>query len=104
MNPNSLGRSISRARLALVLPLLAAAACGRDAAPEGGPRVAISVQALSLAGVGNALWTITVKNGAGATVWTKSSLGADQYGDGKASLSYVGPCDPTANDNTVELV
>lgn len=88
------------ARLAcLAAPLLA---CGQTPAPASGPRVAVGVRALSLSGIGNARYTLTVTNALGQTVWSRQ-VDADTYGDGVGSLSYVGPCDASANPNTVTL-
>jgi hypothetical protein len=71
--------------------------------PRG--RVAIAVAPLSLPGVVDADYTLTVTNaagGAGETVWTKA-LSSRGYGDGAGSLSYVGTCDAEAGINTVTL-
>lgn len=72
------------------------------AGPEG--RLSISTAPLRLEGIDEAVYTITVENAVGQTVWTKS-VGSNQYGDGDGSLTCIGPCDasPGANPNTVRL-
>ncbi|TNF25192.1 MAG: hypothetical protein EP329_23520 [Deltaproteobacteria bacterium] len=79
---------------------------------EGGPPVdgagaplAISVAALSLPGITDADYTVTVTNGpdgAGEIVWQRAidSIG---YGDGGGSASIVGTCDADAGVNSVTL-
>jgi len=82
------------------------AACGSSAPdappPYDGPAVAIAVAPLSLPGVTNARYTLTVANDADETVWTKTLESVD-YGDGAGSLAYVGPCDADRTPNTVTL-
>ncbi|MCA9515435.1 MAG: hypothetical protein KC635_10860 [Myxococcales bacterium] len=101
----------SRARaLVASFALLGAGGCvAEGGAPltsdDGGGHVAVSVAALSLPGVHDAVWDLRVATGASAetTVVTKR-LTASGYGDGVASASYVAPCDASAvGDNTVEL-
>ena len=77
-------------------------------APVDGPadagRVQIDVAPLSLPGLTDAEYTVTVTNGAGGggeVVWTKA-LSSTRYGDGAGSLSYVGTCD--AADDGVSTV
>lgn len=81
---------------------LALSACTQKApvvAPDA--RIALTVGALDLPGVGAADYTITVTNEDGALVWRRS-LDTDRFGrDG--SLTYVGPCDASASPNTVTL-
>ena len=90
----------------LLTSLLAFAAfgCGKDqtVAPAG-PGFAVTVQPLSLTGVNNASYTLTVKNASGV-VWTKTGLESTRYGDGKGALTFVGPCDASQNPHSVELV
>ena len=82
----------------------AAVGCaGGGALGPAGPEVAISVAPLNLDGVGNARYTVTVLNGVDEVVWSRV-IEADQFGDGAGSVSYVGPCDADASDNTVQLV
>jgi len=94
-----------RTSAALSLALTLAAGC-TPAPPEGvavdGPRVAIAVAPLTLPGVTNARYTLTVVNSGDDVVWTRA-IDARDYGDGQGSLSYVGPCDASANPNTVSL-
>ena len=83
--------------------------CGEDlAAQSDGGRGALSIQVapLSLPGVTNARYTLTVTNGVdggGEVVWTRT-IDSAQYGDGAGALAYVGPCDADTGTNSVELV
>jgi len=89
-----------------VVCLLLAVSCD-DGGPEApGAEVAVAVAPLSLAGVTDADYRITVYNAGSATgevVWERSGLTSDQYGDGAGSLAYVGPCDAETGTNSVEL-
>ena len=79
--------------------------CGgaSDAPPApAGPGVEITVAPLTLDGVTNASWRLTVVNGAAETV-VERTLDADRFGDGRGSVSMVAPCDATENDNTVTI-
>ena len=73
---------------------------------QSGSQVAIDVAPLDLPGLGDACYSLTVENGAGDVVWTRSGICADQFGDGSSSISYVGTCDASDGvaDNTVGLV
>jgi len=78
-----------------------------DAGPDRGNtgQLAIDVAPLSLSGLTNARYTITVRNaagGGGEIVWART-LDSTAYGDGAGSLSYVGTCDADAGVNTVIL-
>ncbi|TNF38167.1 MAG: hypothetical protein EP329_01195 [Deltaproteobacteria bacterium] len=90
----------------IVGTLIAAAAlagCLAEAPAEPDARLAIAVAPLTLDGVTNATYTLTVLNSAGDTVWTRT-VDSQGYGDGSGSLSYVGTCDADANPNRVQLV
>jgi len=96
-----------RRRVARSLALVAALASGAclgapDEAPEG--RLAISVAPLSLTGITDATYTLTVTNGGGDVVWTRT-LASSQHGDSAGALSYVGTCDASAGvaTNTISL-
>jgi len=85
------------------------AACGdRDPVPpaEGAPdaRIALTVSALTLSGVTDATYTITVRNTAtpAATVWSRQ-VSSSAFGTGSGDLTYIGPCDTTTAQNTVHL-
>lgn len=84
-------------------------ACGKSERPDG-PGFQIGVAPLSLPGVTNACYRVTVTNGpdrSGDIVWQEDSLCADDFGDGTGSLAYVGPCDASVtrdNSVTVELI
>jgi hypothetical protein len=77
-------------------------ACAQGGAGPTGPGVAISVAPLSLPGVSDATYTLTVTNDGGDVVMTRS-LTSSAYGAGDGSISYVAPCDADDNDNTVSL-
>lgn len=96
----------------LVVTVFALAACGSNT-PDQGPPLAIAVAPLELVGVEDACYSVTVANQQGAEVWSQSHLCADDYGDGRGGIAYIGTCDADtsglpegdlANDNTVTLV
>ena len=91
--------------LALTLSLLAVACAGEplDAALDG-PGLAVNVAALNLAGVGDVVWDLEVRNGASTpqVVWQRR-VSSSGYGDGAGSASYIGTCDASANPNTVRV-
>jgi len=77
--------------------------CGAPADDGDAGRVAIEVAPLTLEGVTEAEYTVTVTNdaaGQGDTVWARA-LTSTRYGDGAGSLAYVGPCDADTGTNTV---
>ena len=77
---------------------------GSTPTPEhAGRRVAVEVAPLSLTGISDATYTLTVLNDDDDVVWSRQ-LTSIAYGDGAGSVSYVGPCDAEANPNTVQLV
>lgn len=86
--------------------LLAGAGLGcQDSSQEPEPRgLQISVAPLSLPGIVQATYVLTVKNGLGQVVWTQGPLSSTQYGDGRGALTYIGPCDATENPHSVELL
>ncbi len=88
----------------LLLPL---AACGSDTDSAYPSKLSISAQPLTLGAIGNASYTITVRNADPApdnVVWSKTAITSDQFGDGRGAISYVGPCDASRNPHVVELV
>ncbi|TNF31852.1 MAG: hypothetical protein EP329_11685 [Deltaproteobacteria bacterium] len=91
--------------LCFALPLLLATACDAAfVAPPSG-RLELRVAPLSLPGIVDADYTLTVTNGAGGSgdvVWTRD-LTSQQHGDGAGSLSFVGTCDASTGTNTVTL-
>jgi len=93
---------IRMARLSLGIGLLAAS-CVASPAEPGGPTVAITVAPLSLDGISNATYTLTVLNGDDDVVWARQ-VPSQSYGDGAGSVSYVGPCDADLSQNTVQVV
>ncbi|MCA9516067.1 MAG: hypothetical protein KC635_14080, partial [Myxococcales bacterium] len=84
---------------------LAVGACAEAPPPSAGDvagaRVAIAVAPLSLPGVADATWTLTVSS-PGGEVWTKT-VTSSGYGDGAGGLAYVGPCDASYATNTVTV-
>jgi len=87
--------------------LLVVPGCGADAPSEDGPKLAIDVAALSLDGVGDAIWDIEVVNGRTPTpdvVWQRR-ISSTGYGDSAGSASYVGTCDADSavSTNTVRV-
>jgi len=99
-------------RIALTaLAVSSVTACSQETTTPRGPGFEISVAPLALPGVVDACYRLTVYNtgaagiGPGAIVWQEGSLCADQYGDGRGSITYVGTCDasPSGRTNTVSL-
>ena len=95
-------------------PMLLAAAFGivslggcLDGATPAGSSVAITVAPLSLTGLTEACYNLSVTNapaGAGDIVWTRTDVCSSGYGDGHGALSLVGPCDAgSGGDNSVLL-
>ncbi|TNF24134.1 MAG: hypothetical protein EP329_25615 [Deltaproteobacteria bacterium] len=95
-------------RVVVLLGLFAfAGGCAADptAAPFATGGVEVQVAPLTLDGVTNARYALTVTNGAGGTgdvVWEKT-VESLQYGSGSGSLSYVGTCDADTGVNTVSV-
>ena len=107
MVPYSLRRSLFASALATASLLLG---CSEGGVPRPVGSVGIAVAPLTLSGVVDACYTIAVLNESNETVWTRTDVCASAYGDDKASISYVGPCDATDVDldgtayGTVRLV
>jgi len=95
-------------------PDLDAAGPGLDAAGPGldaaGPGFAIAVAPLTLPGVTDTCYRLTVTNGPNRTgdiVWQRTNVCADLFGDVVGSIAYIGPCDadvPTLSSVTLELL
>lgn len=83
------------------LVLFAAPACDKEQRASG-PGLNVQVAPLSLPGIGNAEYTIVVRNGTPEVVWSRT-VDSDRFGDGVGSISYVGPCDAQGNPHTVTL-
>jgi len=102
------GAKTMRILLTTALALTLASACGGEEPPSGpASTVTIQVAPLSLTGVADAEWTVTVYGGVGGSapmVWTKT-LRSSAYGNGEGDVSYVGPCDASvgASDVSVHL-
>jgi hypothetical protein len=71
--------------------------------PAPNAAVSINVAPLKLSGVGRADYAISVST-PGGPVWSQAHIDSDRYGDGRGSISYVGPCDASAPAHTVTLV
>ena len=89
---------------AMSVGLFAASGCGAETeAPYDGPAIAITAAPLTLPGVTDGCYGLTIKS-ASETVWSKTGICGHGYGAG-ASVSYVGPCDASGTGlHTVELV
>jgi len=96
------------ARSGALITLVLASVSGCDTPDAPTPetsRVAVEVAPLSLPGVTDAEYTLTVwsaSGGQGEQVWTRA-LSSSRFGDGAGSVSYVGPCDASSPVNSVEL-
>jgi hypothetical protein len=90
----------------LAAPILGLVACAGGApAPSPKSNFAVNVAPLALRGIGNAVYTITVRNGATPTpdtVWTET-VSSNDYGDGVGALTFIGTCDATRNPHSVTL-
>jgi len=86
---------------ALAAPLVMSCV-GPTSAGDPADGVAITVAPLTLPGITDATYTLTVTNDSGEVVVTRT-LTSSAYGSGDGSLSYVSPCDADDNDNTVTL-
>ncbi|TNF29780.1 MAG: hypothetical protein EP329_15020 [Deltaproteobacteria bacterium] len=86
---------------ALAIGLAILAACSQGV-PADGPQVAINVAPFEIDTVTNASFRLTVRNAADELVWQRD-VDADRYGNGRGSISYVGPCDADANPNRVSV-
>ena len=71
--------------------------CSRAPDEVGGPALAIDVAALTLEGVTDGCYTLTITNEDGETVWTQDQLCGSRFGH-DASIAYVAPCDATDSD------
>jgi len=76
--------------------------CSNESAhgPEG--HLALEVAPLALTGISDATYTVTVKNGLGAMLWSRS-LTSSRFGNGLGAVSYVGTCDAEQPQTTVSL-
>lgn len=77
-------------------------ACSERDGASNTSTVSVAVTPLTLPGVGDARYTLTVENSLGQEVWSKV-ITADRFGDGVGGVSYVGPCDAQASPNVVRL-
>ena len=93
-------QGVARGLAVVGAAVAAAAGCTVDA--PGGAQVAVSVAPLTLPGITDARFTLSVTNGLGQTVMTRT-LDSVGYGAGDGSVSYVASCDAQSNPNTVTL-
>jgi hypothetical protein len=87
--------------------LVAGAGCD-DKADSGPTGFEIKVAPLTLPGITDACYSINVYNStalfdASTAVWSKTGVCASDFGDGSGSITYVGTCDASETENTVEL-
>jgi hypothetical protein len=80
---------------------------GEERADESaGGKAVIGIAPLELEGASNVCWRITVTNGpqrTGELVWQEASVCADEFGDGRGGVAYVGTCDATTGNNSVTI-
>ncbi len=97
---------------ALLLFAAGLTACSGQSPTVTGPGLQIQVAPLTLPGVADACYNLAVYNvGSGAIapsalVWSEDDVCADQYGDGRGAVTYIGTCDasPSGRVHTVSLV
>jgi len=86
-----------------VAGLLGTLGCQDTTRPEA-RGLKIDVTPLTLPGITEATYTLTVKNGLGQVVWSEGPLASTRFGNGSGALTYIGPCDAQENPHSVELV
>lgn len=93
------------ALLALAATALAACESPADESAAGATegQVSVAVAPLSLPGVSNACYNLTVTNGEGEVVWRQSEICSESYGSATGDIAYVGTCDAAVNSNKVTL-
>jgi hypothetical protein len=78
-----------------------------DETPEAARGQAIiGIAPLTFEGATNVCWRVTVTNGpqrTGEIVWQMDSVCADEFGDERGGIAYVGSCDATTGDNSVTI-
>jgi len=100
--------TMSRATRALVSGAVAAAfilGCGDLEGPGAGTvghGVSVTVTPLSLSGVVDACYRLSVIADGGDVVWQRGEICASSFG-AAGGVTYVGPCDASRNDNVVRL-
>jgi hypothetical protein len=88
--------------MAVILSFLAA--CGEAPNPDGFGEVDVSVLALTLPGVSNAVYSLTMYDTIGKPLWTQT-VDSATYGNGPGGdITYIGPCDASGTgENRVRL-
>jgi hypothetical protein len=76
-----------------MLPI-ALASCALDTSPPAGPGLTIAVAPLTLPGVLDACYTLTLTNESNQTVSTRSDLCASSFG-ANGGITYIATCDAT---------
>jgi hypothetical protein len=78
-----------------------------DETPEAARGQAIiGIAPLTFEGATNVCWRVTVTNGpqrTGEIVWQMDSVCADEFGDERGGIAYVGSCDATTGNNSVTI-
>jgi len=102
----SLARQARTTPLAVALAV-SALACGQgqpEAPPSGEPAtVGISVGALSVPGLTDACYRLTVLRADGGPVWQAEAVCSSAFGDGRGDATYIGPCDASVETNVVRV-
>lgn len=72
---------------------------------DPGAELTVTVAPLQLAGIADVEYHLRVDNALGDIVWDQPNLLSTRYGDGRGALTYIGPCDASAdaNPHTVSL-
>ena len=97
-------------RVLALASIPALGACADAGSGPTGPQVKIDVAALSLPGIDEACFGITVFNGVPGdpgtdTVWSNGDVCSVQYGNGQGDITYIGPCDAGVTENNyIQLV
>jgi hypothetical protein len=95
-----------------LIPGLCLSGCASDSGSgdeeqeRRGGQAAVTIAPLDLEGATNACWRLTITNGRernGEIVWQDSQVCADDFGDGRGGVAYVGTCDATSETNSVTI-
>jgi len=80
-------------------------ACGKDGAgPPTDPTTGfeIRIAPLSLSDVGGVTWGVAVTSSI-RPVWSKDDITSEDFGNGRGSIAYVGPCVANENPHTIAI-
>lgn len=78
--------------------------CTGSTSPSPTGSIAVNVGGLSIPGLTNACYGLTITSPSGGTVIEREGLCADDFGDGESSITFIAPCDASSPNNTVTLV